>query len=61
MKYEITIKAKNNVFSDQEFSGEFGSDLNEKDRAIAEAKDFYASSLDTTEDCIEIISVKEII
>jgi len=60
MKYLITIKAKNNII-DTEFSGEFGEETGTSEAlAIEEAKDFYACELDTTEDQIEIISVKEI-
>lgn len=51
-KYKITIEDE--MFG--KLSGEFHA-TSEKE-AIKEAKEFYAHELDTTEDYIEIVSVK---
>ena len=52
--YKITIKDN---FSNKEFSGKFDGN---REKAISEAKDFYAEALDTTEEAIEIIRIEKI-
>jgi hypothetical protein len=51
MTYKITINDE--MFGN--LSGEFTGFTEQN--AIDQAKEFYASELDTTEDCIEIVSV----